>query len=92
MAGWTVYILRCRDGSFYTGITTDLGRRLAAHRRGTASKYTRARLPLVLAFRERQPDRSSASKREAEIKRLHRAGKAALIRARRRARPAPARS
>jgi len=82
VGGWTVYILRCRDGSLYTGITTDLARRLAAHRRGTASKYTRARRPLALVFRERHGDRSSAARREAEIKRLPRARKAALVRTR----------
>ncbi|MGH7672629.1 MAG: GIY-YIG nuclease family protein, partial [Gemmatimonadales bacterium] len=51
MAPWIVYILRCRDGSLYTGSTNDLARRLAAHRAGTASAYTRARRPVWLAYR-----------------------------------------
>ena len=81
-ADWSVYMLRCRDGSLYTGIAADLDRRVAEHRRGTASKYTRTRLPVRLVFQERQADRSSASKREAQIKRLTRTQKLALIRAR----------
>jgi putative endonuclease len=75
---WTVYLLRCRDGSLYTGITNDLRRRLQSHGRGTASAYTRSRRPLVLAYREAQPDRGAALKREAEIRRLSRAEKLAL--------------
>jgi putative endonuclease len=70
--GWFVYILRCADGTLYTGITTDPDRRLAQHNAGTASKYTRARRPAVIAYREEQPDRSSASKREAALKSLRR--------------------
>ncbi len=81
MGDWTVYILRCRDASLYTGIAADLERRLEAHGRGTASKYTRARLPVRLVYSEPQADRSSASKREAEIKGLTRGEKLALIRA-----------
>lgn len=77
---WIVYVLRCRDGSLYTGITNDLTRRLAAHRAGRASRYTRARRPLRLAYREGQPDRSAALRREAAIKRLTRAQKLALVR------------
>jgi predicted GIY-YIG superfamily endonuclease len=49
---WVVYILRCRDGSLYTGITNDLTKRLAAHRAGTGARYTRARLPVRLVYRE----------------------------------------
>ena len=49
--GWTVYILRCGDGSLYTGCTNDLSRRLAAHRKGKGAKYTRSRLPVALAYR-----------------------------------------
>jgi len=78
MSGWTVYILRCRDGTLYTGITVDLKRRLEAHERGAAAKYTRSRRPIVLAYQERQPDRSSALEREAALRRLGRAGKLAL--------------
>ena len=73
-----VYLLRCRDGSLYTGITNDLARRLAKHRAGTASAYTRSRRPLVLAYQEPQPDRGAALRREAAIRRLSRAGKLAL--------------
>lgn len=73
-----VYLLRCRDGSLYTGITNDLRRRLAAHRRGTASAYTRSRRPLSLAYQEVLPDRSAALKREAAIRRLSRVDKLAL--------------
>jgi predicted GIY-YIG superfamily endonuclease len=77
--GWSVYILRCRDGTLYTGIAVDLEKRLNAHRRGAGAKYTRSRTPLVLAYTEVQPDRSSAQKREAAIRRLGRAGKLAMI-------------
>jgi putative endonuclease len=77
---WTVYLLRCRDGSLYTGITNDLARRLAAHRAGTASAYTRARGPVRLVYREAARDRSAALRREAAIKRLTRRAKLELIR------------
>jgi len=77
---WRVYILCCRDRTLYTGITSDLEQRLAAHRDGTASKYTRARLPVRLVYQEPHSDRSSASRREAEIKKLSRSAKLALIR------------
>ncbi len=75
---WTVYLLRCCDGTLYTGITNDLPQRLESHRRGTASAYTRARLPVTLAYQEAIADRSSALKREAAIRRLSRAEKVAL--------------
>ena len=73
-------MLRCSDRTLYTGITADLAGRLAAHRDGTASKYTRVRLPVRLVYQEPHPDRSSASKREAAIKKLPRSAKLALIR------------
>jgi len=73
-----VYLLRCRGGSLYTGITNDLPRRLESHRRGTASAYTRSRRPVALAYQEGASDRASALKREAAIKRLSRAQKIAL--------------
>jgi predicted GIY-YIG superfamily endonuclease len=76
---WLVYLLRCRDGSLYTGITNDLDRRLKAHATGTASRYTRSRLPVTLAHTEPQPSKSAALKREAAIKRLRRAEKERLI-------------
>lgn len=75
---WLVYLLRCRDGSLYTGITTDLPRRLAAHAAGRASRYTRSRLPVTLAYSEPQPSHSAALKREAAIKRLRRTQKNVL--------------
>jgi putative endonuclease len=72
-------MIRCRDGSLYTGITTDLDRRLAAHAAGTASKYTRSRLPVAVVYLERQATKSLALKREVAIKRLDRRRKEALI-------------
>jgi len=75
-----VYLLRCGDGSLYTGITNDLARRLAAHRAGKASAYTRSRRPLRLVYREPARDRSAALRREAAIKRLTREAKLELIR------------
>ena len=75
---WIVYLLRCCDGSLYTGITNDLSRRLQSHNCGTASAYTRSRRPLALAYQEQQPDRGAALKREAAIRRLSRAEKLAL--------------
>ena len=76
-----MYILRCRDGSLYTGVTNDLRRRLAAHRAGTGAAYTRSRAPLRLVYTERARDRSAAQRREAAIKRLPRPAKLALVRA-----------
>lgn len=76
---WYVYILRCGDGSLYTGMTDNVERRLAAHRAGKGAKYTRGRGPLELVYRERVPDRAAALRREAQIKRLSRAEKLALI-------------
>jgi putative endonuclease len=77
--GWLVYVLRCRDGSLYTGITNDLPKRLVAHAAGKASKYTRSRLPVQLAHAERRRTKSAALKREAAIKRLRRAEKDRLV-------------
>lgn len=76
---WYVYILRCGDGSLYTGMTDNVERRLAAHRAGRGAKYTRGRGPLELVYRECVPDRAAALRREAQIKRLSRAEKLALI-------------
>jgi putative endonuclease len=80
VADWFVYILRCRDDSLYTGIALDLDRRLEAHGRGTASRYTRSRLPVKLVYQETQPDRGAASRREAALKKLTREQKLYLIR------------
>ncbi|MBL6975057.1 MAG: GIY-YIG nuclease family protein [Deltaproteobacteria bacterium] len=79
MKPWVIYILRCGDGTLYTGITNDLARRLAAHGGGTASKYTRARLPVDLVYSEEASDRSQATRREAAIKKLSRRDKTALV-------------
>lgn len=77
--GWVVYMLKCADGSLYTGITTDLARRLAEHNEGTGARYTRSRLPVELVYAESAVDRSSASVREAGLKRLSRARKLQLL-------------
>jgi putative endonuclease len=79
MADAWVYLLRCADGSLYTGWTNDLPKRLAAHTAGTASRYTRSRLPVELALALPQPDRSAAMREEARIKRLRRGQKVALV-------------
>lgn len=76
---WFVYILRCGDGTLYTGATCDLPRRLKAHGSGKGAKYTRSRLPVELVYREETADKSSALRREAAIKRLSRREKLALI-------------
>lgn len=76
---WYVYILRCADGSLYTGITTDLTRRTRQHNDGTASRYTRSRRPVNLVYQERKRGQNSALKREAAIKKLTRRQKLALI-------------
>ncbi|KAA0139411.1 GIY-YIG nuclease family protein [Gimesia chilikensis] len=76
---WFVYILRCVDGSFYTGITTDLNRRCEQHNAGTASRYTRSRLPVSMVYHEIQANRSLALKRELEIKAMSRKAKEELI-------------
>ncbi len=76
---WHVYLLRCRDGSLYCGITVDLKTRLAKHNAGAASKYTRARLPVVLAWSKAMKDATAARKREAKIKGLPRREKVRII-------------
>jgi putative endonuclease len=74
-----VYLLRCADDSLYCGWTTDVERRLAAHRSGTASRYTRSRRPVELALVMPVADRSAALREEARVKRLPRAAKLRLI-------------
>jgi len=76
---WTLYIVRCRDGTLYTGITNDLERRLSMHDAGTGARYTRGRGPVQLVYREACADRSAASKREAQVKKLSLRGKRALV-------------
>jgi predicted GIY-YIG superfamily endonuclease len=82
---WFVYILRCADGSLYTGITKDVIRRCQQHNDGTASRYTRSRRPTKLVWQEAHLSRSSALKREAAIKATTRRVKLALIRLRKKA-------
>lgn len=74
-----VYLLRCRDGSLYTGWTVDLDRRLARHRAGKASRYTASRLPVELEAAMPMTSRTAARREEARIKRLPRSAKLALI-------------
>ena len=76
---WYLYILRCGDGTLYTGITTDVEKRLEAHRAGKGAKYTRGRSPLEVVYREECATHSDALKRELEIKALSRAEKEALL-------------
>lgn len=76
---WWVYIVRCADLSLYTGVTTDVSRRVRQHNAGDASRYTRSRLPVQLAYRETSADRGAALRREAAIKRLTRKAKEELI-------------
>ena len=76
---WYVYILKCSDMTYYTGITTDIKRRIDEHEAGNGAKYTRGRGPLQLMHTEEYLDRSSASKREIEIKSLSKVGKTTLI-------------
>lgn len=76
---WYVYILRCGDGTLYTGTTDDVDRRLAVHRAGKGAKYTRGRGPLELVYTEELPDKSTALKREYAVKRLRREEKEKLV-------------
>lgn len=78
-ARWLVYMLRCSDGSLYTGITNDLPKRIAAHAAGRAARYTRTRLPVTLAYTEPKRSKSTALKREAAIKKLRRSEKDRLM-------------
>ena len=79
MEPYIVYILRCGDGSLYTGITNDLKRRVAVHNSGRGGKYTRSHLPVTPIYWETMPDKSTALRREMEIKRLPREGKLKLV-------------
>lgn len=78
MTYW-LYILRCGDGTLYTGTTDNVARRLAVHQSGKGAKYTRGRGPLTLAYQEACADKSAALRREIAVKRLTRAEKLALI-------------
>ena len=79
-SNWYLYILRCKDDTLYTGITTDLEKRLEAHRSGKGAKYTRGRSPLELVYRESCGSHSDALKREHQVKMLTREEKQNLIR------------
>lgn len=74
-----VYMLRCKDGSLYTGWTNDLEHRLAMHNSGRGAKYTRGRGPLELVYSEELPDKEAALRRECAIKKLRREQKLALL-------------
>ena len=76
---WYVYILRCKDDTLYTGITTQVEKRLEAHRTGRGAKYTRGRAPLELVYRETCGSHSDALKRERQIKALSRQEKQKLL-------------
>lgn len=82
MPRWYVYVVRCRDGSLYTGISTDVPARMAAHNAGRGARYTRGRGPVALVYVERRASRSTALRRELAIKRLGRTQKMALAFAR----------
>lgn len=79
MSQWSVYIVRCSDGSLYTGISTDVEKRIKRHNDGRASAYTRSHRPVVLVWTEQADSESSAKKREAEIKRWTRVEKEDLV-------------
>ncbi len=79
MARWFVYILRCGDGSLYTGISTDVEQRVATHNAGRGARYTRPRLPVTVVHVERKRSRSTALKREAAIKALSRSEKLSML-------------
>lgn len=74
-----VYILECSDGTYYTGWTNHVEKRLAAHNSGTGARYTRGRLPVKLVYFEELPDKQAAQRREAAIKKLNRRKKALLM-------------
>lgn len=76
---WFIYILECADQTLYTGITTDIQRRLQQHEQGQGAKYTKGRTPLKLVYTEKARNRSEASKREAEIKTMSKQEKRELI-------------
>lgn len=76
---WFVYVVRCGDGSLYTGISNDVEARVAAHNQGRGARYTRGRRPVTLVYAERRRSRSTALKRELAIKALSRAMKLALV-------------
>ena len=78
MKKYFVYMLRCRDGSLYTGYTVDVQARIETHAQGRGAKYTRSRRPVTLAYAEALPDKTAALKREAQIKKLPKCEKEAM--------------
>ena len=76
---WFVYMVRCADDSLYTGIAVDVAARIETHNAGKGARYTRSRLPVRLVHREHAANRSAASQREHQLKRLSRTAKLALI-------------
>ena len=82
MSNWYLYLIRCRDGSFYTGISTDVARRFAQHQEkgGAGSKYLKSRGPLTLVFKKKLGSNSLALKVERKVKKLSKARKEELIR------------
>jgi len=76
---WFLYLIRCKDGALYTGITTDVDRRFAEHQSGKGAKYLRGKGPLTLVFQQKFGSRSAALKAEASIKKLSRADKEIII-------------
>ena len=76
---WFVYMLRCRDGSLYTGVASDVERRFAEHLSGRGAKYTRSHPPVAVVYREECADKSAALRREAAVKKLPRKQKLDLI-------------
>jgi len=79
MARWYVYVVRCADGSLYTGISTNVPERVATHNAGRGAKYTRSRLPVQLVHVETKKSQGTALRREAAIKALPRARKLSLL-------------
>lgn len=86
MKPWFVYLVRCADGSLYTGITTDLALRIAKHNAGQGAKYTRGKTPVVLVWRKKAVTESQARKQEAQLKKLSKPKKEAFILSERRQR------
>jgi putative endonuclease len=76
---WCVYVVECSDGTYYTGISVDVDRRIGQHNLGRGAKYTRPRLPVVLIHSEGPMTRSEALRREIEIKRMQRDAKRRLV-------------
>lgn len=83
MSSWSLYIIRCRDGELYTGVTTDVNRRFVEHQGGgpRAAKYLKGKAPLQLVYQELVGSRSEALKREIQVKKLSRQQKLALLNA-----------